>query len=57
MWYNTIPSFIPMDPKMCSMYYFKIKGPDPLISRRNKGYVVDAIQLEQVPLVEQVVQN
>jgi hypothetical protein len=46
-----------MDPKMCSMYYFKIKGPDPLISRRNKGYVVDAIQPEQVPLVEQVVQN
>ncbi len=30
MWYNTIPPFIPMDPNMYSMYYSRIKGPNPL---------------------------
>jgi len=42
---------------MYSMYYSRIKGPNPLISRRRKGYVVNVTQLEQVPLVEQLVQN
>jgi hypothetical protein len=57
MWYNTVPSFVPMDPNMYSMYCSRIKGPNPLISRRNKGYVVGVTQLEQVPLFEQLVQN
>jgi hypothetical protein len=57
MWYNTIPSFVPMDRNMYSMYYSKTKGPNPLISRRRKGYVVNVTQLEKVPPIEQLVQN
>jgi hypothetical protein len=53
MWYNTIPSFIPMDPNMYSSYYFGIKGPDPLIFRRKEIHVVGTFQIELVPLVEQ----
>ncbi len=56
-WYNSVPSFVLMDPNMYSMHYSKIKGPNPLISRRKKGYVIDVIQLKQVPHVEQLVQN
>jgi hypothetical protein len=37
------------------MYYLGIEGLDPLISRRKKGYVIDVIQLEQVPPIEQLV--
>jgi len=48
MWYNTIPSFIPMDINMYSTYYSRIKGPDPLIFGRSKRYAVDVIQLKQV---------
>jgi hypothetical protein len=40
MWYNTLPSFVPMDFNMYSMYYLGIKGHDPLISRRRKGYAI-----------------
>jgi hypothetical protein len=36
MLYNTIPSFVFMDPNMYAMYYTRIKGLDPLISRRKK---------------------
>jgi hypothetical protein len=36
-WYNTIPSFVPMDPNMYSMYYSRIKGLDSLIYGRKKG--------------------
>ncbi len=39
-WYSNIPSFVPMDLNMYSMYY-PIKRPYPLIFGRNKGYVVD----------------
>jgi len=31
MWYNTLPSFVPMDPNMYSMYYLGIEGFNPLI--------------------------
>jgi hypothetical protein len=37
MWYNTVPSFVPTDPNIYSMYYLGIKGLDPLIFRNNKG--------------------
>jgi hypothetical protein len=57
MWYNTIPSFVLMDPNMYSMYYSRIKWPNPLISRRNKGYAVGVTQLKPIPLIEQLVQN
>jgi hypothetical protein len=36
MWYNITPSFIPMDVNMYPMYYFRIKGLDPFISRRDR---------------------
>ncbi len=48
MWYNTIPSFIPMDPNMYSMCYSRIKGPDTLIFGGNKGYAVNVTQPKQV---------
>jgi hypothetical protein len=44
MWYNTIPSFVPMDPNMDSSYYFTIKELDPLISKRKERYAIDIIQ-------------
>jgi hypothetical protein len=34
------------------MYYSRIKGPDPLIFGRNKGYATDVIQPKLVPHVE-----
>jgi len=46
-----------MNPNMYSMYYSRIKGPDPLISRRKEGYVVGVTQLKPVPPIEQLVQN
>ncbi len=54
MWY-IIPSFVPMDPNMYSMYYLGIKELDPLIFRRNKGYVVSVTQPKQMPPIEQLV--
>jgi hypothetical protein len=54
MWYNTIPPFIPMDPNMYLMYYFRIKGPDPLISRRKEKYVSNITEAKPVPHVEQL---
>jgi hypothetical protein len=36
MWYNTIASFVPIDPNMYSMYYLGIKGFVPLIFGRKK---------------------
>jgi len=57
MWYNTIPSFVPMDLNMYSMYYSRINKPNPLLSKRKKGYVVDVTQLKRVPYIEQLVQN
>jgi len=53
MWYNIIPSFVPMDPNMYFMYYSKIKGLDPLIFGRKKGSIANVTQLQLVPLVEQ----
>jgi hypothetical protein len=44
MWYNTIPSFVPMDPNMYSMYYLGIKGLDPLTFGRKKGYATSVTQ-------------
>jgi hypothetical protein len=54
MWYNIIPPFVPMDPNMYSMYYYKIKGPNPLIFGRKERYVANIIQLKPVPHVEQL---
>jgi hypothetical protein len=39
------------------MYYSGIEGPNPLISRRKERYVAGTIQLESMPLVEQVEQT
>ncbi len=36
MCYNIVPFFLPMDFNVYSMYYSRIKGPDPLISGRKK---------------------
>ncbi len=36
MWYNIVPSFVPMDLNMYFMYYSGIKGLDPLIFRKRK---------------------
>jgi len=55
MWYNIIPSFVPMDFNMYSMYYSKIKGLDPLISRRKKGFVANVIQPKLMLLVKQFI--
>ncbi len=44
MWYNIVSSFAPMDLNMYSMYYSGIKVHDPLIYRRNKGYVTGVTQ-------------
>jgi hypothetical protein len=53
MWYNTLPSFIPMDLNMFFLYYSRIKGLDPLIFGRKERHVVGIIQSKLVPLVEQ----
>jgi hypothetical protein len=39
------------------MYYSGIKGPEPLIFRRKKGYVIGVTQPKQVPPIEQLVQK
>jgi hypothetical protein len=39
------------------MYYLGIKGPDPFIFKRNKGYVAGVTWLDSMPQVEQLVQN
>jgi hypothetical protein len=57
MWYNTTPSFVPMDPNMYSMYYLRIKGPSPLIFGKKKENVINVIQPKQVPPIEKLVQN
>jgi hypothetical protein len=44
MWYNVVPSFVPMDFNMYSMYYSRIKGLDPLIFTKKKGYATNVIQ-------------
>jgi hypothetical protein len=56
MWYNTTPSFVPMDPNMYSMYYLGIKGPSPLIFGKKEN-VINVIQPKQVPPIEKLVQN
>jgi hypothetical protein len=53
MWYNTIPSFVPMDPKMYSTYYSRINGPNPFIFGRKEKYATGTIQRELIPRVEQ----
>jgi hypothetical protein len=45
-----------MDPNMYSMYYFGIKGPNPLISGRKDKYVLGTTQAELVPPIEQLEQ-
>jgi hypothetical protein len=57
MWYNIVPSFVPMDPNVYSMYYLGIKGLYPLISRGKKGDAIDVTQPKLVPPIEQLVQN
>lgn len=52
MWYNIVPSFVPMDFNVYSMYYLGIKGLDPLISRRKEQYATSINQLESMPLVK-----
>jgi hypothetical protein len=56
MWYNTIPSFVPMDFHMYSTYYSGIEGHGPLISRRNKRYATNTTQLKSMPPIEQLEQ-
>jgi len=41
---------------MYSMYYFGIKGPNPLISGRKDKYVLGTTQAELVPPIEQLEQ-
>ncbi len=53
MWYNIIPSFVPMDLNIYSMYYSKIKGLDPLIFGRKKGFVTNVTQPKLVIIVKQ----
>ncbi len=54
MWY-IIPSFVPTDPSMYSMYYSRIKGPNPLIFGWNKRYVIGVTQPEQGQPIERLV--
>jgi len=42
---------------MYSMYDLGIKGLDPLIFGRKKGCATNVIQLELMPLIEQLMQN
>jgi hypothetical protein len=55
MWYNAIPSFVPMNVNMYYMYYSRIKGPDPLIFRRKEGYAIGVIQPKPMPTIERLV--
>ncbi len=54
MWYNIIPSFVPMDVTIYPMYYFKIKRYDPLISRRKERHVANNNQLKLMPPIKQL---
>ncbi len=54
MWYNTVPPFVPVDLNLYSMYYFGIKGLDPLISRRKDINASGIIQTKPMPYVEQL---
>jgi hypothetical protein len=51
MWYNIIPSLVPMDPNMYPMYYSMIKGLDPLSSRKER-HVTGINHPDVVPLIE-----
>ncbi len=53
MWYNTISSFVPMDPNMYSTYYYRINGPNPLISIKKEKCATGTIQQKLVPPIEQ----
>jgi hypothetical protein len=57
MWYNIVPPFIPMDPNMYFMYYFIIRGLDPLIYRIKEIYASDTTQVEPMPPNEQLEQT
>lgn len=50
--YNTLSYFVPMHLNMYPPYYYRIKGLDPLISRRKEQYATSINQLEPVPLVK-----
>jgi hypothetical protein len=52
MWYNRLPPFVPMDPNMYFMYYYGIKGPNPLISGRKEKYVANITRTKLMPLIE-----
>jgi len=52
MWYNRLPPFVPMDPNMYFMYYYGIKGPNPLISGRKEKYVANTTRTKLMPLIE-----
>jgi hypothetical protein len=52
MGFNIVPPFIPMDLNMYFMYYFIIKGLDPLISKRRERYASKTTQVKPVPFVE-----
>jgi hypothetical protein len=54
MWYNTLPSFVPMYPNMYTTYYSKINGPDPIIYGRKEKCAIGTIQPKLVPPVEQL---
>jgi len=55
MWYNIVPYFVPMDPKMFSMYYSRIKGPNPLTYGKNKRDVIGVTQPKPMPPIKQPV--
>ncbi len=55
MWYNIIPSFVPMDPNVNSMYYSRIKRLGPLIFGRRKGFVACVTQPKLMPCVNQFI--
>ncbi len=44
MWYNTIPSFVPMDLHTYCTYYYGIKGFDTLISRRKEIHASNIVK-------------
>jgi len=52
MWYITIPPLIPIDLNMYSIYYFRMKGFDPLIFGKKEKYASNTTQAQSVPPME-----
>jgi hypothetical protein len=56
MWYNKVPSFVAIDFNMYSMYYSRIKRPNPLIYGKKERYVASITQSKSMSCVEQLEQ-